>query len=162
MRHQPLVAVLAIALVSATAGFTSSAPLKWPPWVSVESPVNPFDPTARGALMLVHVTFREGRSTIADLQGTAEGVVNGVRRTVPLRFDDTGRPNTYALRRQWPSDGTWLVRLVVRQTTAIVTLDQAGNVLATRVPTERHGDDMLPRLVASREIDSTLAVAARR
>ena len=160
-RHS-LIPALAIALVAATAAFTTPAPMKWPPWVSVESPVNPFDPGARGALMLVHVAFREGQSKISDLQGSAEGIVNGTRRTVPLRFEDTGRPNTYALRRQWPTEGTWLVKLTVRQTTAIVTLDQAGNVLAVRVPTERRGDDVLPRLVASREIDSTLTVAARR
>jgi hypothetical protein len=156
------VPALTIALLAATAAFTRAVPLKWPPWISVESPVNPFDPGARGALMLVHVSFREGPSQLADLHGTAEGIVNGTRRTLPLRFEDTGRPNTYALRRQWPSEGTWLVRLVVRSTTAIATLDQSGNLLAVRVPTERHGDDMLPRPVAAREIDSTLAVAARR
>lgn len=162
MFRKSLIPALGIALIAATAASTRPAPLKWPPWVSVESPVNPYDPGARGALMLVHVSFREGQSKLADLQGTAEGSVNGTRRTLPLRFEDTGRPNTYALRRQWPSEGTWLVRLAVRSTTAIVTLDQAGNVLAVRVPTERRGDDVLPRLVASREIDSTLAVAARR
>ena len=162
MSRRSLIPVFAIALVAATAAFTSRAPLKWPPWVSVESPVNPFDPGARGALMLVHVAFREGQSRLADLQGSAEGIVNGVRQSIPLRFTETGRLNTFALRRQWPTEGTWLVRLAVRQTTAIVTLDNAGNVLAVRVPTERHGDDVLPRLVASREIDSTLAMAARR
>ena len=162
MFRKSLIPALAIALVSATAAFTSPAPLKWPPWISVESPVNPVDPGARGALMLVHVTFREGTSSISDLQGSAEGIVNGARRTIALRFEETGRPNTFALKRQWPTDGTWLVRLAVRQTTAIVTLDQAGNILAVRVPTERRGDDVLPRLVASREIDSTLAIAARR
>ena len=162
MSRHALIPAFAIALVAATAAFTTPAPLKWPPWVSVDSPVNPFDPGARGALMLVHVTFREGPSQISDVSGTAEGMVKGARRTIPLRFDGTGRPDTYALRRQWPTEGTWLVRLAVRQTTAIVALDAAGNVLAVRVPTERHGDDMLPRPVAAREIDSTLAVAARR
>ncbi len=162
MSRRSLFPVFAIALVAATAAFTTAAPLKWPPWVSVESPVNPFDPGARGALMLVHVSFREGQAKLSDLQGTAEGIVGGARKTIALRFTDTGRPNTFALRRQWPIEGTWLVRLAVQHTTAIVTLDQAGNVLAVRVPTQRHGDDVLPRLVAPREIDSALAIAARR
>lgn len=162
MFRKSLISALAVALVAATAAFSAPAALKWPPWISVESPVNPFDPGARGALMLVHVSFREGQSKISDLQGSAEGVVNGARRTIPLRFDDTGRPNTFALRRQWPTEGIWLVRLVVHSTTAVVMLDQAGDVLAVRVPTERRGNDMLPRLVAPREIDSMLAVAARR
>jgi hypothetical protein len=160
-RHR-LLPAFALALVGATTAFAPPAHLKWPPWISVESPVNPFDPTARGALMLVHVSFREGPSQISDLQGSAEGTVDGVRRTVPLRFEETGRANTFALRRQWPTEGTWLVRLAVRQTTAIVSLDRAGNVTTVRVPTQRSGNDYLPRAVARAEIDSALAVAARQ
>lgn len=160
-RHR-LIPVVALAVIAATTAFARPAHLKWPPWISIESPVNPFDPTARGALMLVHVAFREGPSKITDLDGTAEGTVGGARRSIPLRFEETGRANTFALRRQWPTEGKWLLRLVVRQTTAIVSFDRAGNVAAVRVPMQQRGNDSLPRAVAPTEIDSMLAVAARR
>jgi hypothetical protein len=162
MSRRSLVPALTLALVAASTAFAAPAMLKWPPWLSIESPVNPYDLTARGAVMLVLVTFREGQSSLADLSGSAEGIVRGARRSIPLRFDDTGRPNTYALRRQWPAEGTWLVKLAVRQTTALVTLDSEGNVASTRVPTQRSGRDELPRAVASREIDSVLTIAAKR
>src|SRR4051812_15379985 len=112
-----------LALLSTAAATTTPIP-KWPPWISIESPVNPYDPAAKGALLVVHATFREGESQLSDVSGTAEGLVGGSRRTIPLHFEAVGRPNEYALRKQWPSDGAWLVRVNLRTTTAIVTLDR--------------------------------------
>jgi hypothetical protein len=43
-----------------------------------------------------------------------------------------------------------------------VTLDRGGNVASVRVPTELASGNQIPRPVAAREIDSTLAEAARR
>jgi hypothetical protein len=137
--------------------------VKWPPWISIETPVNPYDPTARGAIMLVHATFREGPARLSDVSGSAEGIVDGARRSISLRFDTTGLPSVFALRRQWPTEGAWLVRIAVRNTTAIVTLDHDGNVASVRVPTAlSNGGDRLPRAVAAKEIDSTLAEVAKR
>jgi hypothetical protein len=160
--RRSLLLILSAALVVAASAFTRPAALKWPPWLSIEAPVNPFDPAARGALMLVHVSFREGDARLADLTGTAEGVVGGTRRSFPLRFTETGRANTFALARQWPADGRWLLRLSVRETTALVMLDRDGQVASVRVPVRRSGGLDLPRAVSAHEIDSTLAVAASR
>jgi hypothetical protein len=160
--RRSLLPTFATALVVIAAAFASPARLKWPPWLSIEAPVNPFDPGARGAAMLVHVSFREGEARLADLTGTAEGVVGGTRRSVPLRFSETGRANTFALSRQWPTEGRWLLRLSVRETTALVMLDRDGQVASVRVPVKRSGGLDLPRAVSAHEIDSTLAVAAPR
>ncbi|HEV8234449.1 MAG TPA: hypothetical protein VGP84_07610 [Gemmatimonadaceae bacterium] len=162
MTRRALLPLSLLVLTTVTAAFASPAAVKWPPWLSIESPVNPFDPTARGAALLVHAVFREGQAQISDVSGTAEGIVNGSRRSIALRFDSTGRPGVFAVRRQWPSDGTWLLRIALRQTTAIVTLDRGGNVASVRVPTELASGNQIPRPVAAREIDSTLAEAARR
>ena len=162
MTRRALFPVVVLALSAATAAFATPASAKWPPWLSIESPVNPFDPTARGAAFLIHAVFREGQAQLSDVSGTAEGLVNGARRSIPLRFDSTGRPGVFAVRRQWPSDGSWLLRIALQHTTAIVTLDRAGNVASVRVPTEMASGSQIPRPVAAREIDSTLAEAARR
>ena len=162
MLRRSLVPAVAFVLVGAVSASAASL-VKWPPWLSIESPVNPYDPTIRDAAMLVHATFREGQAQLADVSGAAEGIVNGTRRSVPLRFETTGRPGVFALRRQWPTEGAWLVRIAVRGTTAIVTLDRAGDVASVRVPTERSPNgDRVPRAIASKEIDSTLAVLARQ
>jgi hypothetical protein len=67
----------------------------------------------------------------------------------------------FALRRQWPTEGDWLLRITLaRSTTALVTLDGSGDVASVRVPTRVSSDVALPRPVAAREIDSVLAVLA--
>jgi hypothetical protein len=162
MTRRALLPVAVLALATATAAFATPASAKWPPWLSIESPVNPFDPTARGAALLVHAVFREGQAQLSDVSGTAEGLVNGVRRSITLRFDSTGRPGVFAVRRQWPSDGSWLLRIALQHTTAIVTLDRAGNVASVRVPTALASGNQIPRPVDAKEIDSTLAEVARR
>jgi hypothetical protein len=113
--------------------------------------------------VLVHTALRDGPAQLFDLSGAAEGVVNGTRRTIPLRFETTSRPNTFMLRRQWPAEGTWLLRISLRTTTAIVTLDRAGNVASIRVPTEpqANGGAPIPRAVTAKELDSLLGEAAR-
>jgi hypothetical protein len=162
MTARALVAASLLALGTATAGFPTPGVVQWPPWLSIESPVNPFDPTSRGAVLLVHAVFREGQVQRTDLRGTAEGIVNGSRRSITLRFDTTGRPGVFAVRRQWPSDGAWLLRIALQHTNAIVMLDRSGNVASVRVPTDLASGNPIPRAVGAREIDSTLAQGAMR
>src|ERR1043166_3530399 len=155
--------VLGLTFAAAATALAAPTLAKWPPWLSIESPVNPFDAAARnGAVMLVHAPFREGIAKLSDISGTAEGIVNGQRKSITLHFDSTARPGVFAVSRQWPNEGTWLVRVALQTTTALVTFDRAGNVASVRVPTMLQGNDRLPRAVGSKEIDSTLAEAAKR
>ena len=161
MRHRISASLVALALI-ASATVANATVFKWPPWLSIEAPVNPFDADARGAVLLVHAAVREGRTSAADLIGSAEGLVRGARRSVPLHFEPTSRPDVYAVRRQWPAEGTWILRItLLRNTTALVTLDGSGNVASTRVPTRMSSGMALPRPVGAAEIDSALALAAR-
>ncbi len=165
MFRRTLLSTFALSVAAATGAWVSPSlvspsMVKWPPWISIESPVNPYDMSARGAAMLVRAAFREGQAQLSDLSGSAEGIVAGARRSIPLRFDTTGRPNVFALRKQWPTEGTWLLRISLKTTTAIVTLDHAGNVASVRVPTEFTATrDEVPRAVGSKEIDSILAAS---
>ena len=79
-----------------------------PPWISIETPPNPFDATSRGAFLVVH-TYHHGDIVASGVTGSAEGIVSGARRTIPLVFDTTTRRGTYALRKQWPNEGTWML-----------------------------------------------------
>jgi hypothetical protein len=153
--------LLGLTLAALAAPSPAIARAAWPPWLSIEAPVNPFDPSTRGAVMLVHVRLREGAAKLSELGGTAEGIVHGQRRSVRLRFDGTSLPGVFALRRQWPEEGTWLVQVTFAHTTAIVTLDGEGNLASVRVPTRPSRGYPIPRPVGAAEIDSVLAIAAR-
>ena len=160
-RIAALASCAGLLLIGAASLAAKPAAIKWPPWLSIESPVNPFDPATRGAVLLVHAATHEGPAAVSSLQASAEGIVNGARRTLPLRLDTTPVPGVFAVRRQWPAEGTWLLRISLQRTTAIVSLDAAG-VAGVRVPTERASGTEIPRAVSAREIDSTLSVASRR
>jgi hypothetical protein len=151
-----------LVLACASVAFSRPAEFRWPPWLSIEAPVNPFDHDSRGALLLVHASSREGAPVAANLAGSAQGIVNGTRRTIAIHFDSTSRPGVFAVRKQWPSDGTWLLQISYYNTTAIVVLDRDGEVASVRVPTRLESGNQIPRAVAAREIDSTLAAASHR
>ena len=153
---------LLVAVAAAIGAAKPAAHFKSPAWLSVESPVSPYDPTTRGAALLVHARLVDGNACLTDLSGSAEGLVNGARRSIALRFDSLPQPNTFGVRRQWPAEGTWLLRISLRETTALVSLDPAGNVTGARVPTEKTRDIPLPRAVNAREIDSLLTAATKR
>lgn len=158
----PFVLVAAVAGATAATPITSAA-LKWPPWLSIESPVNPYDAAARGAAFLVHAAMREGIPALADLSGTAEGMVDGARRSLPVEFAATSRPGVFSVRRTWPGAGPWVVRISLRSTTALVALGRDGSVASVRIPTEHTASgDVIPRAVTSRDVDSTLAALANR
>jgi hypothetical protein len=140
-----------------------------PPWISIEYPVNPFDRTTRGAHLLVHAYYH-GTPVAYPVSGTAEGIVNGERRTVTLRFEPTSRTGVYALRKQWPSQGTWTLVISVTQSDhdrggvaqALVELSPTGGVASVHVPTQQHAEGAFPRRLTAQEIESAVRVQAQR
>ena len=143
---------------------------KGPPWISIELPVNPYDQSMRGAFLLVH-SFHHGTAMGYIVIGTAEGIVNGERRSVKLEFAPTGREGVYALRQTWGQEGTWTLVIKANQgpddaATAVVDLGPDGAVAAIRVPTMQRGQWTVPALVSLSDVDTALraraAVLARR
>lgn len=149
-------------LFAALVALTAAVPahVKWPPWLSIESPVNPYDGSTAGAILLVHAATHAGPPTIADVSGSAEGIVSGARRTIALKLDPTSRPGVFAVRKQWPAEGTWLLRISLESTTALVSLDGAGRVTGVNIPSTFAEGRPIPRAVVARDIDSTLLVAS--
>jgi hypothetical protein len=144
-----LLAVLALA-ISAAAPVTLG-----PPWISIEYPPSPYDATTREAFLLVH-TFHHGTPIVAPVTGKAEGIVSGERRSVSLKFGGTSRTGVYALKKQWPSEGSWVLFITGSQgpnddVTAIVELSANGQVASVRVPTQRRGSWNIPADVSASE-----------
>ena len=165
-----LLARLSIIAASCVA-LAAASPSFGPPWISIETPANPYDPTSRGAFLVVH-TYHHGDVVASGVTGTAEGVVSGSRRTIQLAFDTTSRRGTYALRKQWPNDGTWMLVIntggQAQGVTALVDIGAQGEVANVRVPTRRSDGWDVPQQVTARDIDAALesrashAVSARR
>ena len=140
-----------------------------PPWISIEYPVNPFDRTTRGAHLLVHAYYH-GTPAGYPVSGAAEGLVNGERRTITLGFETTSRNGVYALRKQWPSEGSWMLVISVTQgdharggvAQALVELAPSGAVASVRVPTEPRDGWTVPRPLTAREIETAVRAQAQR
>ena len=135
-----------------------------PPWISIEVPANPYDPSARGAFLLVH-TFHHRLPVGVPVTGTAEGIVNGERRSVTLEFQETTRPGVYALQRSWLQEGTWTLVIQANQgpedaASAVVELGPDGAVASIRVPTIERAGWTVPAPVSLAAIDAALRARA--
>lgn len=144
---------------------TLAAPaLAGPPWISIELPANPYDAATRGAYLVVHA-FHHGTPVAFPVSGTAEGIVRGERRSIPLRFTATSRTGEYVLRRMWPTEGTWTLVISVTQgsddrATAVIEVGAGGQVASVRVPTRLQGDHVIPAPVAMSDIEAGLRARA--
>jgi hypothetical protein len=135
--------------------------LFWPPWLSIESPTNPFDPSTRDAVFLVHAMTRAGTPKIDDLTASAEGLVAGSRQTIGLNLSPTTQPGVFAVRKQWPASGTWLIKITLENTTALVSLDASGRVASVNIPLQvQSNGQRVPRAISAHDIDSTLTALA--
>src|SRR6266571_297807 len=148
-------AALACALVAAPA---PAFGLKGPPWISIELPANPYDKSTRDA-------FLHGTAMGFIVTGTAEGMVNGERRSLKLDFAETSREGVFALKRTWPREGTWTLVIKANQgpedaATAVVDLGPDGEVATIRVPTMQRGSWTVPAPVSLEEIDGALRARA--
>lgn len=42
---------------------------------------------------------------------SAEGIVDGERKSIPLKIARLSTAGTFAVRREWPAQGTWIVKM---------------------------------------------------
>lgn len=151
--------LLTLALLVGTTTAAASAASFGPPWISIEYPGNPFDGANAGAYLYVH-TFHHNDAINASPRGTAEGIVGGQRRTVALSFQGTSRPGTFALRQQWPREGTWMLVISTGappgNATALVDIGASGDVAAVRVPSRLQEGRPIPTPVTAADVDAAL------
>lgn len=85
-------------------------------YLELGSPSANKDPKAKGAVLVARLTgcHEPAKGT---LEGTAEGFVNGKRETVQLKTIALSEPGMYAVARQWPAEGKWVVHLTATHPT---------------------------------------------
>jgi hypothetical protein len=147
--------IAGFATITAASNTANDAALFGGPWISIEAPANPYDPTARGALMLVH-TFHHGTKVNLPVVGKAEGLVDGERKTVNLTLAKSSEIGTHSVRNEWGSKGTWTVLVTASQgdasIQAVADINADGSVGKISVPS-RNGR---PHLLTVAEIDRGL------
>ena len=150
--------------VMITLPLTASKPASYgAPWMSLEMPANPLDPATRGAALVVR-TYRHARPEAVPLTGTAEGVVDGVRQSVPLRFKATGQPGVFAVNQSWPSEGAWVLAISTGDDVhLLVELGPDGGITPTSYYNQTSADLALRSVrvvtgnLPERDIDRSLA-----
>ena len=87
-----------------------------------------------------------------QIGGTAEGLVNGVRRSVALNVVETSKPGVYAVSRNWPDEGAWVVALkgtcADANAGAIVPIGPKGFI--------RESSKFFPRAATDAEVETSL------
>jgi hypothetical protein len=153
--HGPTILRSSLALVLLAAAAATPA-VAGPPWISIELPASPWSNLPHNTFVLVR-TYHHFMPVPVTLAGTAEGLVDGVRRTIPLTFDSTAVSGLYAVRQQWPREGVWLLRITLTEdhgaATVVVGVGSSGEVNLVRVPT---GVGRIPRPFSDAEVGSLL------
>ena len=63
-----------------------------------------------------------GAAAALSVTASAEGVVNGERKSLPIALKATKQKGVYRFTHTWPADGTWLVRLTLNNGRGPATL----------------------------------------
>lgn len=89
-----------------------SAPL-WAGTMVLEigNPAANAEATAKNAVLMARITACHAPEKTA-LTATAEGIANGRRQSIPLNIVRLSKPDTFAIAREWPESGEWVVKIV--------------------------------------------------
>ena len=103
-------------------------------------------------------TFHHGDAMGLPLVGTAEGLANGQRRSVALRFTATDTSNVFGIQKTWDNGGVWVLAMKIEGdfhggAGALVGLDRSGKAVVVKYPRDGRG---WPRAATSGEVTSML------
>jgi hypothetical protein len=99
----PVAAVLALAGQLFAGGF----------WLQLGNPEASAEARKVNAVVTIKATGCHDPA-VAKVTATAVGMVDGQRRSIPLKLDKLSEPGAYALSQQWPKEGKWVIELVGR------------------------------------------------
>ena len=147
--------VVGVVMITAATDITHGVAMFGGPWISVESPANPYDEATRGSLFLVH-TFHHGAKVDLPVTAKAEGLVDGQRKSVTLTLSKAAQAGQLGVRNQWGDKGTWMVLASTSEhggsIQAVVEINADGSVGKVSVPSASGR----PRLLTTAEIDRGL------
>jgi hypothetical protein len=77
--------------------------------LSVETPGSAVEPQLKDVVLIAR-TYGCHQPADAKLSATAEGLINGARKSLPIELRSIGS-GVYAIKQQWPSEGKWVLAL---------------------------------------------------
>lgn len=157
MRRSSLVlaAVAALSTAFATPAFAGG------PWISIETPVNPMNSAFKNAYCLVRV-YHHGDAAYYPVTATAEGMVNGQRKTIALKLTETQMPGVYGVNFTPEKEGTWILVMSAGEkkeyasVTVVVGIGKNGQIASASVPMKENGSSRSPLNVQAADIDRML------
>lgn len=141
--------MLALALGSAILAIAGGC------WISIQNPSAVTDAVARDAVVLVRADGCHNPAE-ASIIAIAEGRVNGVRRSIPLKLAPVSQPGTYAVIPQWPAEGAWVLRL------SGTYLGRDAGALVRLAPGkfQKQSAELFQRKITEEDVESALKSAA--
>ena len=104
-------AVLALAAQAQAGGF----------WLALGNPEASNEARALNAAVTVRAIGCADPASNAKITGNAIGIVEGRRQTIPLKLTAMRDPGLFAVTKQWPDQGRWIIQFVGRSGTAVTT-----------------------------------------
>ncbi len=141
--------VLALALGSAITTYAGGF------WISIQNPTTVKDAVAKNAVVLVRL---DGCHNPADatVTATAEGLVNGQRRSIPLKLEPVSQPATYAVAPQWPAEGRWVLNF----SATYLGRDAGAIVRLTPGKFEKESSKVFPGKATPEALEASLRASA--
>lgn len=147
----------ALALIAAAMfTFSASPAAAGGYWISLQTT----KPASQDQAVIVVKSMGCHQPQDANISAEATGLVNGARKTMKLKMDQTS-PGVYQIAKQWPSDGAWVLTITGQYngltSTALVRLGAGGSI-----PTIAEGSDgngavqMLRHRASAEEIDAAI------
>lgn len=80
-------------------------------WLEIGNPAANPEATAKQAVLVARITACHAPEK-TELTATAEGMTNNGRQSIPLKVIRLSKPDTFAVTREWPKSGEWVVKIV--------------------------------------------------
>jgi hypothetical protein len=151
----PALCVLATAISTTAGGF----------YLSLEKPGTNDLQQSKDVVLLVK-PFGCHQPEEALISAKAEGLVKGRRETIELKLHPASSKGVYGIKRQWPTEGVWLVAVrgtyLGAHTSALLELATDGAVTIEKAGAkDPHVKHLLRELTAS-DVDTRLQILAKR
>ncbi len=79
--------------------------------LEISNPATNQEALAKHAVLVVSTTACHSPEK-TTVTASAEGVVNGMRKSIPLKVFALSTPGTFAVTRDWPDAGIWAIKTV--------------------------------------------------
>jgi len=151
----PALYVLATAISTPAGGF----------YLSLEKPGTTDVQQSRDVVLLVR-PYGCHQPEEALISARAEGLVKGRRETIELKLHPASSKGVYGIKRQWPSEGVWLVAVrgnyLGAHTSALLELAPDGAVTIEKAGGKDSHVKHLPRDLTAGEVDTRLQILAKK